>query len=183
MNIAKKTVRRPSTKELFILGENATCPQAQYNGWNTGCPVLLQHEDCHYHCHDCGLVYTMPERNLTLEKTVPTIDCSCQRLVEVMDSFFDECHGYDCPLRCYKCETCGRHYNNPPHAQVRLQNSDAAKKYAENIQKISAQMEGRSRSMPVEPEARAKLLVKSLMETLQEIPEDQRRELLEPLLR
>lgn len=116
-----------------VLGVEATCVTAQPRGWGSSCKTLVLKEDGFYHCEDCGLVFKKPVLKMISEPAL--VVCDCRSLVNFLERFFDECHGYDCPSSCYRCKKCGRVYQSPHYsreAPIRLQESEAAKKHVQN---------------------------------------------------
>lgn len=119
--------------EKVVLGEEKTCVSAQPRGWGTECETLVFKEDGYYHCDDCGLVFKKPIGKGITEPAL--VVCDCNKLVNFLEWFSDECHGYDCPSSHYRCDKCGRIYQSPHYsreAPIRLQESEAAKKHVQN---------------------------------------------------
>lgn len=158
-----------------VLGRDMACPRTEHRGWGTACKTLTLREDGLYHCEDCGLVYLNKlERYEKMETALPTTQCPCTILEEVIEWWMDEFHGYECPSSRHFCSKCGRHYKTPPTAELEKQQSEGGKKY------VSDWMEFR-RKEHAEKIDRIKNEVKNLVEALKGVTPEERQELLTPL--
>lgn len=158
-----------------VLGKDMACPRTHHRGWGTACKTLTLKEDGLYYCEDCGLVYlNRRERYPKMEKTVLTEECACTVLKEVIEWWFDECLGYDCPSSRCACVTCGRHYITPPIAGLKKQQTEGGKKYvAGEIAYMKAERAEKLDSIRSQ--------VTDLVEALEEVTPKERRKLLKPL--
>lgn len=157
-----------------VLGKDITCPTSEHRGWGKGCQLLVLKSDGLYHCGDCGLVYGKPERYEKLEKTTPTAECECAQLEEVIEWWFDENFGYDCPVLRYHCTVCGRHYKTPPLADAEKQDSEGAKEYIISQVRFRQQEYAEKRSGIQDDILR-------VAQALEEVTPEERQELLKPL--
>lgn len=120
------------TKKV-VLGKEQICISAEPRGWGSECKTLVKKKDGFYHCGDCGLVFKKLVQKTKLQAIWTA--CDCRKLVNFLEWFFDECHGYDCPESYYQCSKCGRVYQSPYYsreAPLRLQESEAAQKHVQH---------------------------------------------------
>lgn len=157
------------------LGVEETCVSAQPRGWGTECKALVLKKDGFYHCEDCGLVFKKPTEKRITELAL--VVCDCRKLVNFLEWFFDECHGYDCPSSYYRCSKCGRIYQSPHYsreAPVRLQESEAAKKHVQNYRDYQKKERTERINEVLEN-------VRELKETLKQVPKAVRQKIFREL--